>query len=88
VRTKYFFNARYLWTQQEMQVHSAKRANGDCVSKHVSVSCDEALNAVVTAGIRTDVDRIQPWMRESVEEKLVSAGILKSNFVNSFAVNM
>jgi hypothetical protein len=35
-----------------------------------------------------DVDRIQPWMREAVEEPLVSQGILPEGFVNSFAVNM
>mmetsp|Transcript_9265 Transcript_9265/g.17714 ORF Transcript_9265/g.17714 Transcript_9265/m.17714 type:complete len:991 (-) Transcript_9265:928-3900(-) len=42
----------------------------------------------VAAGVRLDVSRPAPWMRDCLEAPLVEGGILEANFINSFAMNI
>lgn len=65
-RTKFFFNARYLWSKTQL---------------------NEPFS-FVGAGIRTDVSKAPSWMSEKIERKLVQAGVVPPNFLNSFALNV
>jgi hypothetical protein len=45
-------------------------------------------NSYVAAGIRRDVSPAPYWMKEKIEYPLVESGIIKKNFINSFALNV
>lgn len=42
----------------------------------------------VAAGVRLDVSRPAPWMKNCLEGPMVGAGILEADFINSFAMNI
>ena len=66
VRSKFFFNARYLWTKEQMDASNSSYANG----------------------IRVDVAEPPEWMIDKVSKPMVEAGIIPTNFLNEFALNI
>lgn len=42
----------------------------------------------VAAGVRADVSQPPVWMKTTLEEPLVNAGIIEKDFVNSVALNV
>jgi hypothetical protein len=42
----------------------------------------------VAAGVRADVSQPPLWMKESLEDPLVDAGVIEKDFVNSVALNV
>jgi hypothetical protein len=42
----------------------------------------------VAAGVRADVSQPPIWMKDSVEDPLVQAGLVEKDFINSVALNV
>ena len=45
-------------------------------------------NSYVGAGIRKDVSHPPNWMKDLVESKFVASGLIKNDFINSYALNV